>query len=88
MLDKTKVYDAHNINNSTIRNCVKILYEDSIGYFVESLVQMDSKNNGIRWSIKKAFYKLIELQVPRKSPVCWGCPLRREIVDIGRRYDI
>ena len=77
MLDKTKIYDAYNLGNTTMRKNVKILYEDAIGYFVESLIQFDSLKNGIRWSIKKQWYKLVEIQVPGKSDVCKGCPWQR-----------
>lgn len=78
MLDKTKVYNAYYIGNSTPkRRNVRILYEDDIGYFVQSLEQPDSKGNGIRWSIKKHFYRLIE--VPGKLDVCKDCPLLKTI---------
>ena len=84
MLDKTKVYDAYNLHNTTVRKSVKILYEDAIGFFVESPTHFDILGNGTRWSIERYWYKLVEVQVPGKSDVCKGCPLRREMVDIGR----
>ena len=82
MLDKTKIYDAVNNSCSTKRKNVRILFEDDIGYFVQSLIQFDSQKNGIRWSIKKHFYNLIEVQVPGKSDVCRNCPLRKTIDEI------
>ena len=75
MLDKTKIYDAYNMGNTTVRKNVKILYEDVVGYFVESLIQFDSLGNGIRYSIKRQWYKLVEVQVPGKSDVCEDCKL-------------
>ena len=77
MLDKTKIYDAHNTGNATVRKNVKILYEDAIGYFVESSTRFDSLGNGIRYSIKRHWYKLVEVQVPGKSDVCKSCPWQR-----------
>jgi len=87
MLDKTKIYDAVNNCCSTRRRNVRILFEDEIGYFVQSLTQFDSQRNGIRWSIKKHFYKLVEVQMPEKADVCRGCKLLK-IANELRQYSI
>ena len=75
MLDKTKLYDAYNLGNTTVRKNVKILYEDAIGYFVESSIQFDSLKNGIRYSLKRHWYKLVEIQIPGEADVCQNCKL-------------
>lgn len=88
MLDKTKIYDAYNLHNTTVRKSVKILYEDAIGFFVESPTQLDSLRNGIRWSLKRHWYKLVEAQVPGKSDVCRDCKYQRIVNEMKRQYGI
>jgi len=78
MLDKTKIYGVYfrsSSHPSPDRAKVRILYEDNLGYLVQSLIRMDGQGNGIRWSIKKHFYKLVEVQMPEKADVCRGCKL-------------
>lgn len=82
MLDKTKIYDAHSTYSLTIRKNVKILYEDDISYYAVSLMRADSQKNGIRYSLKKHWYRLIEVQAPGKSDVCGDCPLLK----IAKKY--
>lgn len=82
MLDKTKVYDAYFKSNSTRdKNCspnrpkVKVLYEDDISFYVESLVRFDKRGYGIRYSLRKHYYTFAEIQIPGKADVCRNCKL-------------
>lgn len=96
MKDKTKIYNAYfrscsaNKNQSPNRANVKILFEDSKSFYVESLIRFDRQNFGVRYSLKKHYFILVEIQVPQvpgKSDVCKDCPLRK-IVNVMREYDI
>ena len=81
MLDKTKTYDAYfrssydNKNQSPTRANIKILFEDDKSFYAESLIRFDRQGFGIRYSLKKHFYKLVEVQVPGKADVCEHCKL-------------
>ncbi len=75
MLDKTKIYAGYTgtkrkFGQSPNKNFkkIKILFEDEISYYVESLTKKDSKNNNIRYSVKKHCFVLIDINsrnIPR-----------------------
>lgn len=43
---------------------VKILYEDDISWYVKSLIKKDSQGNGIHYSVKKHWYRLLPVRDP------------------------
>jgi hypothetical protein len=71
MLDKDKEYSGYSIPYRGINQppCkrfkrVKILFEDDISWYVESLTDTDSKGNGKRYSVKKHCFALLERSTP------------------------
>lgn len=66
---------------------VKILYEDDISYYVESLTNTDAAGFGIRYSAKKhifGFVPLISLDVEKAPLPCKYCPLFKAAIRMNR----
>ncbi len=78
MLDKTKVYSGFctprkpGASPSANFRRVKVLFEDDISYYVESLVEndTDAAGHGIRRSVKKHCYELVEYRQRLKLYLC------------------
>lgn len=82
MLDKSKTYVGytkpyHGRNQSPSKRFkrIKILFEDDISYYVESLTAEDAKGYGMRYSVKKHCFKLIAVGADRTPECCKTCPL-------------
>jgi len=79
MLDKTKIYTGFNIDRSGRKSYakkfakVKILFEDDISYYVESLDKKDTHGKNFRYSAKKDWYCFKEVID------CKTCPYKRGI---------
>ncbi len=76
MLDKIKVYSGFSTPrrpgtqpSANLRR-VKVLFEDDISYYVESLTEDDSAGHGIRRSVKKHCYELVEIRRVLKPMLC------------------
>lgn len=76
MLDKTKVYSGfasprkpHSLPSANFKR-VKILFEDDISYYVESLTSNDAAGHGIRYSVKKHCYELVEYRRVLRPMLC------------------
>ena len=51
---------------------IRIIFEDDIGWYVESLERKDASGNGIRYSVKKSFFVLKARNEPLKVfGECW-----------------
>lgn len=90
MLDQTKTYAAFtrpysgpNQSPQSRFKKIKILFEDDIGFYVESLTERDQRNLGKRFSIKKHCYILIAIDDKRRT-LCAECPLYNEGLLEGR----
>lgn len=67
---------------------VKILFEDSISFYVESLIDKDGKGFGKRYSVKKHCFWLIPLMTldAEKAPnPCKICPLFKAVEEMKKR---
>ncbi len=81
LLDKSLIYEGYT-TNSNYRNvdkrfkAVKILFEDDISYYVESLTVMDGGGFGKRYSVKKRWTLLKAMKEIEER--CAGCPHKRD----------
>lgn len=82
MLDKSKIYTGftkpyrgRNQSPSKRFKRVRILFEDDISYYVESLTTKDAKGHGIRYSVKKHCFTLFVVDGRPHEHQCKGCPL-------------
>jgi len=87
MLDKTKVYSIFTDHSrySAPRKAfrrVKILFEDNISFYIESLSEKDQKDFGKRYSIKKHCFVLKEVKEKpiQKIEICVLCPFYQELL--------
>ncbi|MFH1547262.1 MAG: hypothetical protein ABIC57_02140 [bacterium] len=87
MLDKSKIYTGYSKHRFNPANGypvdqpaskkfkrVKILFEDDISFYVESLTAQDSMGNGMRYSVKKRCFYLKEISVESKTVSHNICP--------------
>ncbi|KKK96984.1 hypothetical protein LCGC14_2657310 [marine sediment metagenome] len=78
MLDKNKEYAGFSTPRksgtqpSANFRRVKVLFEDDISYYVESLIEndTDSAGHGIRRSVKKHCYQLYDIRHELKTTLC------------------
>ena len=74
MLDKSKTYAVRNGNWSKSTPSdkfgrIKILYEDEISFYAESLTNRDKVGFGIRFSLKKHCFVLVEVRERLSAPI-------------------
>ena len=74
MLDKSKIYSAYskpyrgkNQSPQSRFRRIKILFEDDIGLYVESLTEKDQRGYGKRFSVKKHCFHLKEVEAPKQN---------------------
>ena len=81
MLDKSKIYAAYTKPISQFNDQppvkrfkrVKILFEDGISFYVESLTSKDSRGFGRRYSVKKYCFYLKEIKPKPVHNICPFC---------------
>lgn len=85
MLDKSKIYAGysnlhgkhHDRRPCTKFKSVKILYEDTISFYVASLTRKDAKGHPVHYSVKKHIFQLIEINTDMTPECCKACPLHK-----------
>lgn len=84
MLDKKKTYAGYSLpriaNQSPSQRFyrVKILYEDDVSFYVESLtMNKDKKGHNRRYSAKKHNYVFIDVNKNHVPEICKSCPLHQ-----------
>ena len=85
MLDRNKVYSGYvkvykrDLKSSPSKKFrrVKILFEDDISFYVESLTEKDQQGYGIRYSAKKHCYLFAVVDEDKVPDICKNCVLHR-----------